>query len=68
MASKAVENVEEKRETKVKALINLKYDTDIVKKDEEFLIRETDLKELQDRKYISYTEPVTIMDQVPPAK
>lgn len=44
--------VEEKREIKVKALLNLKYDKDIVKINKEFLIRESDSEGLVKAGYI----------------
>jgi hypothetical protein len=55
MAKKAAE---EDRNVKVKVKINLKYDSDIVKAGEELEIRQSDLKELKDKGYISYTPSV----------
>ena len=71
MAKKATE---EERNIKVKAKVNLKYDSDVVKIGEELEIRESDLKELQDKEYVSYTPPVQTQQtgqetgqQTPPA-
>lgn len=65
---------EEERNVKVKAKVNLKYDSDVVKIGKELDIRQSDLKELQDKGYISYTPPVQTQQieqdngqQVPPA-
>ncbi|OAA93010.1 hypothetical protein [Clostridium coskatii] len=52
-AAKEKENMIE-----VTAKVNMKYDTDIKKVGEKLKIRESDLKELQDKGYISYTPPV----------
>ncbi|OAA91254.1 hypothetical protein [Clostridium ljungdahlii] len=49
---------EEERNVKVKAKVNLKYDSDVVKMGSELEIRDSDLKEMKDKGYISYTPPV----------
>ncbi|APM41392.1 hypothetical protein [Clostridium kluyveri] len=60
---------EEERNVKVKAKVNLKYDSDVVKIGQELDIRQSDLEELQNKGYISYTPPVQLEqdDQTPPA-
>lgn len=70
MAKKAAEE----RNVKVKAKVNLKYDSDVVKIGGEFDIRQSDLEELQNKEYVSYTPPVQTQQtgqdngqQTPPA-
>lgn len=46
----------EKRSIKVKAIVNLKYDKDIVKIGQEFLVRKSDIKEIK--------EYVEILDKI----
>ncbi|ADK16178.1 hypothetical protein [Clostridium ljungdahlii] len=72
MAKKAAE---EERNVKVKAKVNLKYDSDVVKMGGELEIRESDLEELQNKEYVSYTPPVQTQQtgqetgqQAPPAE
>lgn len=45
MAKKA--NVEEERNVKVQAKVNLKYDSDVVKTGEELLIRQSDIESMK---------------------
>jgi len=60
---------EEERNVKVKAKVNLKYDSDVVKIGQELNIRQSDLEELQNKGYISYTPLVQSEqdDRTPPA-
>lgn len=51
----------------VTAKVNIKYDNDIKKAGEKLKIRETNLKELQDKGYISYTPPAEPQQTNPPA-
>lgn len=47
---------EEKRTVKVKAKINLKYDIDIIKIGQEFLVRKSDLMVMAENGYIEMVE------------
>lgn len=54
--------------------VNIKYDTETKKVGEKLQIRQSDLKELKDKGYVSYTPPVQtqqtgqeIGQQTPPA-
>lgn len=38
----------EKRSIKVKAIVNLKYDKDVIKIDQEFLVRKSDVEEIKE--------------------
>lgn len=51
----------EKRNIKVKAKVNLKYDKDVIKIGEEFLIRESDVKDIKD-----YIEILTKIEPTKP--
>lgn len=38
----------EKRSIKVRAIVNLKYDKDVIKIDQEFLVRKSDVEEIKE--------------------
>lgn len=38
----------EKRSVKVRAIVNLKYDKDVIKIDQEFLVRKSDVEEIKE--------------------
>ena len=50
--------IEEERNIKVKAKVNLKYDEDVIKIGEDFDIRESDLEDMLKSEYIDYTPAV----------
>lgn len=48
----------EKRSIKVKAIVNLKYDNDVVKIGQEFAVRKSDIKEIKE--YVEVLDKISI--------